>query len=260
MTTKHTLLILILLSFIACNDDSVDDFPLEVSPRISFNHYWDDTFVTNSSFNSFQFTNENGELLSIERLRYVVSDIKFTNTTNETIEFDSHHLVDVTNSNNLGFTPETAIPAGSYTVSFTFGLDNEDNSKNYLDLNSESFNVPDMMGGGYHYMQFDGKFINTNNEEQGFNYHAIRAVDDAGLNPTFPQDTFFEVNLGVIDIVGDVDIRVNVNIAEWFKNPNTWNLNEFNQMLMPNSTAQIMMFQNGQNVFSLGSVVQYTID
>ena len=47
-----------------------------------------------------------------------------------------------------------------------------------------------------------------------------------------------------------------MNIAEWFKNPNTWDLNVLNQMLMPNSSAQIMMYENGQNVFNLESVNQ----
>ena len=47
-----------------------------------------------------------------------------------------------------------------------------------------------------------------------------------------------------------------MNIAEWFKNPNLWDLNDFNQTLMPNSTAQIMMYENGQNVFSLGDITQ----
>ena len=110
------------------------------------------------------------------------------------------------------------------------------------------------MGGGYHYMQFDGKFINSNNEEQGFNYHAIRAVDNVGANPTFPQDTFFTVNLGAIAITNDVEIEVKMNIAEWFKNPNLWDLNVYNQMLMPNSTAQIMIYQNGQNVLAYATI------
>jgi hypothetical protein len=105
-------------------------------------------------------------------------------------------------------------------------------------------------------MQFDGKFINTEDAEQGFNYHVIRAVDNPGTNPTFPQDTFITVNLGSITISDNSEIEVQMNLAEWFKNPNTWNLNELNQMLMPNSSAQIQMFENGQTVFSLGEVTQ----
>ena len=146
---------------------------------------------------------------------------------------------------------------GEYSnVSFTFGFDNEDNSENYTDLNSASFNVPEMLGGGYHYMQFDGKFINSNSEEQGFNYHAIRAVDNPGDNPTFPQDTFFKVDLGPVTIVSDTEIEVKMNISEWFKNPNLWDLNQLNSVLMPNSSAQIMMSENGRNVFSIGTVTQ----
>ena len=44
-----------------------------------------------------------------------------------------------------------------------------------------------------------------------------------------------------------------MNIAEWFKTPNEWNLNQLNSSLMANSDAQVKMFENGQNVFSLKS-------
>lgn len=255
MNKVLALYLIVAMSFTSCGEDLDDNLTPQVSTTFTFSHNWDGAPVSNINFNALNYNNANGELLSIERLRYVISDITFKTITNDITELDIYNLVDVTN-NNLSFTPETEIPTGSYTVSFTFGLDNEDNSENYLDLNSESFNVPNMLGGGYHYMQFDGKFINSSMDEQGFNYHAIRAVDNPGTNPTFPQDTFFTVNLGVITITNDVDIEVEMNIAEWFRNPNLWNLNDFNQMLMPNSTAQIMMYNNGQSVFSLGEVSQ----
>ncbi len=250
------LLLVSVLGFVSCSDSNDGATSTQVFTTFTFTHNWDGTPVIDSDFNTLQYTNANGELLSIERLRYVISDITLTTSSNETLMFDVYNLVDVTNANNLSFTPQILIPRGSYNVSFTFGLDNEDNAENYLDLNSESFNVPEMLGGGYHYMQFDGKFINADDAEQGFNYHAIRAADNPGMNPTFPQDTFFTVNLGVIEITNDVDIEVEMNIAEWFKNPNLWDLNVLNQTLMPNSSAQIMMYENSQNVFSLGEVTQ----
>jgi len=83
-----------------------------------------------------------------------------------------------------------------------------------------------------------------------------RAVDNPGANPTFPQDTFFEVNLGTVTITDDTNIEIKMNIAEWFKNPHTWNLNDLDTVLMPNSAAQIMMYDNGQSVFSLGTITQ----
>ncbi|MFK7832448.1 MAG: MbnP family protein [Winogradskyella sp.] len=243
--------LLALLSFLSCGEDADDNLIPSTQTNLKFTHYWDNTMVTNADFNTLQFTNENEDLLSMERLRYVISDITFTNSANQRFVLDQHHLVDLAIDNSLNFTSETQIPTGSYNLSFTFGLNNETNSENLLDLNTVSFNVPEMLGGGYHYMQFDGKFINANNEEQGFNYHAIRAVDNSGPNPTFPQDTFFTVNLGMVTVTPNAEIEIQMNIAEWFKNPILWDLNEFNQMLMPNSEAQIMMFENGQTVFDL---------
>ncbi|MCA0131158.1 MbnP family protein [Winogradskyella alexanderae] len=253
MKKSFVFLTLSMLFLFCCSDDDGNQ-PLEIMTTFKFSHNWDGALVTNINFNAIQYTNANGDLLSIERLRYVVSDIVFSNNE-RTIELDMHHLIDVTN-NDMVFTPQESIPSGTYNVSFTFGLDNEDNSQNLPDLNTANFNVPQNLGGGYHYMQLDGKFVNANMEEQGYNYHAIRAADNPGPNPTFPQDTFFEVDLGSIDITTNVEIEVEMNIAQWFKEPNLWDLNILNQMLMPNSQAQILMFQNGQNVFSLGDVSQ----
>lgn len=250
------LFLIFLLSIISCSEDN-DDNVSQVNTTFNFSHNWDGIQVTNSDFNSIKFTNANGEQLSIERLRYLVSKITFTTNNYEKLVLNGYNLVDVTNNQNLSFTSSTLIPIGSYSdVTFTFGFNNEDNSGNYEDLNSASWFVPAMLGGGYHYMQFDGKFLNTSDEEQGFNYHAIRAADNPGDNPTFPQDTFFNVSLGEVLISNNATFNIEMNIAEWFKNPNTWNLNVLNQMLMPNSDAQIMMFENGQNVFSLKSIDQ----
>ncbi|WP_111683329.1 MbnP family protein [Winogradskyella tangerina] len=256
--------IIALLVFTAClcaceTDDSDPANSQQVNPTFRFTFNWDGTAVTNADLNSFNFVNANGETLSIERLRYVISDITFRTNSGEVLSTNAHNLVDISIDNSLTFELPSTIPVGNFNnVSFTFGLDNEDNAQNYVDLNSASFNVPDMLGGGYHYMQFDGKFINSSMDEQGFNYHAIRAVDNPGPNPTFPQDTFFNVNLGAIAITNGTEIEIQMNIAEWFKNPNQWDLNVYNQMLMPNSTAQILMFENGQSVFSLGEVTQIT--
>ncbi|MTE27032.1 MbnP family protein [Winogradskyella ouciana] len=245
---------IMLLTSCSSNDDG--ETPT-VSTTFKFTHNWDGALIRDYNFGPIQYINANGDIIGFERFRYLISDIVFTKANGEQIELDVYNLVDLTNEVNMEYTPETQIPPGSYTnVSFTFGLDNEDNSENHLDLNSASFNVPDNLGGGYHYMQFDGKFINSNMQEQGFNYHAIRAVDNPGANPTFPQDTFFTVNLGAINVTNDVEIEVQMNIAEWFKSPNLWDLNVYNQMLMPNSTAQIMMYENGQDAFSLGEVFQ----
>lgn len=245
-----------LLTFSSCGED-IDDKTSTSIVTFNFSHHWDGTPVTNADFNAIKFTNANVDELSITKLRYLISKITFTSTNEETLVLSGYNLVDVTNNTNLSFTPLNSIPTGIYSnVSFTFGFENDDNyNRNYPDLNSTSWNVPEMLGGGYHFMQLEGKFIDNTSSEVGFAYHAIRAVDNSGATPVF-QDTFFEVNLGEVIVSNNSTFNIEMNIAEWFKNPNVWDLNDLNNMLMPNYNAQIMMFENGQNAFSLISVTQ----
>lgn len=255
---KKTLLLLAVSLFFTCGSDDGND-PELAEIQLSFTHNWDGMAVTSAEFNTIQFTNAHGEDLSIERLRYLISNLTFTDANGGgTTTVEGYGLVDVTNEQGLVYVPNLVLPVGAYSnVSFTFGFNNEDNIPGaYPDLNSASFNVPLMLGGGYHYMQLDGKYIDDTMTETGYNYHAIRAVDNPGTSPTFPQDTFFEVDLGPVTITNNATIEVEMNIAEWFKNPHTWNLNELDTVLMPNSAAQIMMSENGKSVFSLGSITQ----
>jgi len=248
------LIILVLFMFTSCNNDKDVS---QVQITFKFSHNWDGTAVSNANFNSIIYTNANGEDLSITKLRYLISKITFEKSSGETFILDGYNLVDVTNNTNQSFTPITTIPDGDYSkVSFTFGFDNDDNyNENYIDLNSASWNVPELLGGGYHYMQLEGKFIDNTTTETGYAYHTIRAVDNSGATQVF-QDTFFEIDVGAVNITNNATFNIEMNIAEWFKNPNTWDLNVLNQMLMPNSSAQIMMYENGQNVFNLESVNQ----
>jgi hypothetical protein len=180
-------------------------------------------------------------------LRYLVSNISLIGSKN-------YQLINVGENSGTSITISD-VTNGSYNISFRFGLNENDNTDGvYQDLNSVSFNVPGILGGGYHFMQFDGKYLDINNEEAGFNYHVIRAVDRTDPSNLVLQDTSFNVNLGDISIIKNTTIEIKMNIAEWFKNPNTWNLNELNTVLMPNFEAQKMMSANGKNVFSLGDI------
>lgn len=256
MKLKHVLILCIAFLMNSClssNDDDVNT----VGISIRFTHSWGDTPVTSVDFNDLKFTNENGELLSIERLRYLISEIVLTHESGSTFTLNGYNLVDVTNNTNLSFRTSSIITPGNYTnVSFRFGFENSINIDGaYQDLNTANFNVPGMLGGGYHYMQFDGKYLDGSTEAL-FNYHAIRAVNTADPNNLLFQDTSFVVNLGAVTIGNNTGINIKMDISEWFKNPNTWDLNVLNTVLMPNFNAQVMMNANGASVFSLVNVTQ----
>jgi hypothetical protein len=233
-----------MIAFLSCNNEEENGMA-----TLIFSHNWDGIPITKLDFNQLKFTNANGEKLSIEKLRYVLSNISFVGAKN-------NHLVDIGEDTGMLLTI-TDLNTGINNLKFTFGFKDEDNIDGvYQDLNSVNFNVPGMLGGGYHYMQFDGKYLDINNQETGFNYHTIRAVNRTDPNNLILQDTSFEVDFGTVEIGNNTIIEIKVNLAEWFKNPNTWNLNELNTVLMPNFDAQILMNANGKSVFSLGEVTQ----
>ena len=242
--------------FTSCgNDDDTNALPTtEVS--FNFSHNWDGTEVTNVDFNSIDYVTENNDELSIEKLRYLISKVTFHKSNGETVVVDGYNLVDVTNGTNMTYTPNIELTVGTYSnVSFTFGFDNTDNiDAAYTDLNSVSWGVPMMMGGGYHFMQLEGKFINNVASETGYAYHTIKAVDNSDPDNLVFQDTFFTVDLGEVIIRENAGIEVKMNISEWFKDPNTWDLNARHNMLMPNFDAQVDMSENGATVFGLGEV------
>ncbi len=235
-----------------CSSDTNSDTVV----NLRFTHEWNNAVVTADDFGTIQYVNAFGNELSIERLRYLISDLTLTKPSGEIIPLNNFHLIDLENENTLNLSSNQSVETGTYAnVSFIFGFTNTANTDGaYLDLNSASWNVPPMLGGGYHYMQLDGKFINNIEDEAGYNFHAIRAADNPGPNPSFPQDTFFEVNLGPLTVSENNEIIISMDIAQWFKEPYLWDLNFYNQMLMPNSTAQILMYENGQNVFQLNSI------
>jgi len=249
------IIVLSMVVFTSCVEEDVPGLQ-NTSVSLNFKHDWDGANVSSANFNTIQYFNENNDELSIEKLRYLISDVTFHKTNGETIVIEGYNLVDVTNDENLTYELPVQIPIGTYSnVSFTFGFDNTDNIDGvYTDLNSASWNVPAMLGGGYHFMQLEGKFINNVATEQGYQYHAIRAVDNADpMNLVF-QDTFFTVNLGEVIVHNNSSVDIKMNIAEWFKSPHQWNLNDFNSMLMPDFNAQVQMYDNGQDAFSLGTV------
>ena len=251
-----TILVLSVCVLWSCSDDDETNALPKTAVTFKFSHNWNGAEVTNADFNSIEYFTEMNDELSIEKLRYLISKVTFQTSNGNTIVMNGYNLVDVTNGTNMTFIPNEELTVGTYTnVSFTFGFDNADNIEGeYPDLNTANWGVPMMMGGGYHFMQLEGKFINNVAAETGYAYHAIKAVNNSDPDNLIFQDTFFTVDLGEVIIRENAGIEVKMNIAEWFKNPNPWDLNDRHNMLMPNFDAQVDMWENGQSVFSLGEV------
>ena len=242
------LIIIAIISLVSCSSDEEKASDILISVTNSQN--WDGENITVSDLGTTEFIDENGEILKIERLRYLISKVILTNSNGDEIEIGTYKLVDLADNNTLNYATNIVIPPGTYTgISFVYGFNEEDNTDQaYPDLNTASWSWPEMLGGGYHFMQLDGTFTSpTNISPLPFNYHNGTARISEGV---FEQN-FIRVNVDGLSIDSNTNIDIKMNLAEWFKNPKTWDLNLLNTGLMGNYDAQIKMNENGQSVFSV---------
>lgn len=256
MFKKAAFLVLLVIPFMACDKNEDDQVQQNTPVSIDFLHSFNEDAVDFSNFNTIQYTNAFGTSLSITRLRYLISQVSFTNQEGIKTLAKDYKLIDLSQDNSLAIN-DILLPPGAYNLKMRFGFTEATNTSSiYPDLNAASWNVPENLGGGYHYMQLEGRFLDpgdTPDEPFLYAYHTISAVQNPGPENT-REDTSIEIDLGEITITqGATQINVNMHIDQWFENPNLWNLSELNGMLMGNYTAQKMMQENGQNVFSLAS-------
>lgn len=234
--------------------------------NFNFTQNFNGTSITQSEFNQLAYTNDNGQILSLTKLQYSISDIRFYLDNGDSVMLNgSYHLVDLEDAATLTYTlpdisnfiSETQEYKASFSgIGFNFGFDVEDNvSGAYADLNLASWAWPDMIGGGYHQLKMEGRYINTTGDTVSFQFHNGSATKNASGD--------FEANYRHVELTnsdffltGPTTVEVNMNIANWFKTPNTWDLNTDFTMLMPNYNAQIMMSQNASDVFSVGAITQ----
>ena len=251
---KQFLILFLSALFLSCSSDN--DEPIkEVSVKIDFSQNWDGVEIERSDLGNLEFVNKIGTKLTIDRLRYLVSDITLINGANDTIVFDAYKLIDLKDEESLKLDIPKKVSEGNYTLAMTFGFNEEDNVDGvYPDLNIASWNVPGMLGGGYHFMQMDGSYKDSLGIEQPYNFHVIRAFNK---ETSKAEDTSFTVSLGVVSLKNNATIKIQMNVAGWFKSPNDWNLNEKNIDLMMDYEAQNLMYENGRSsVFTLGSISQ----
>ncbi len=273
---KITFLLILAISAIGCgSDDDAIEIPGCIDPEstnynplattddgsciynqnvtFNFTQDWDGKPVTAADFNTTVYTNEAGNELKISKLRYLISRISLHKADGTSVDFEDYSLIDLTDSTTLNLSPETKLTTGDYTgISFVYGFNEQDNESGaYPDLNAATWNWPEMLGGGYHFMQMEGTFEDNTATTQPYAYHNGTARESVGV---FEQNFIafsFDKNF---TISSDTTIEIKMNIAEWYKNPLVWDLNDRSTDLMMNYTAQKDMNKNGESVFSIGDI------
>lgn len=231
--------------------------------QLVFSQNFNGTDVTVDEFNTIAYTNANGEQLSLTKLQYSISDVRFYLSNGDSVYVDgTYNLIDLENSSSLTYDLPSLTDfigskefKGKFTgVGFNYGFDETDNTSGaYTDLNAASWGWPDMIGGGYHQMKMEGKFLDASGTEMSYAYHNGSATKNAAGD--FETNyRFIKLSDSDFDLKGNTKIEIKMNIANWYTNPNTWDLNVMSTMLMPNYNAQKLMIENAADVFSVGTI------
>ena len=210
------------------------------------------------------YENEAGNQFLITEIQWFLSNIELRNEAGEWLMLHQPDLSDTLDISRV-FYIDTDIPGsqtlhscpievGHYTaIRFTFGLDEIDNYTGlFSDPPESEMFWPDMLGGGYHYMKLNGKYLNTEGRLAPLAIHL-----GIGQNEDFTE---FYQNYFIVELPVDFNVKANTEnrldltmvIDNWFRNPHTIDFDEFGSHIMQNQTAQRLLSGNGKDVFRIG--------
>jgi len=249
----YKLLIFTILSvfLVSCNKHK-ENGTLE----LRFSHTIDKNPV---QFNQLIYTNKAENKYQVNEVKYFISRLLLIDDEGKSIEIKQDagiHYVDCSLENTLRW-QISLLPQKKYTaLSFVFGLDENDNKSNrFVNPPESNFSWPDFLGGGYHYLQINGKFLNKNGDLQNMNIHTgIGQIKNAENEITQFVHNFFTVNLPVNFLIENnktTHIKLNMEIQRWFDTPNLYNFDDFGTGIMQNQNAQKLLKENGKNVFEI---------
>lgn len=202
-----------------------------------------------------KYVNAAGNQYEVNEIMFFISEIKLYKNDGSVVTRDRIHYVDVdipsTMEWDLGI-----IPVGDYSaISFTFGLDDAQNRSNRF-VNPPECNMswPEVMGGGYHYMKINGKWLADDGQVTPFNLHTGRGqiYDDDGNVVEF-VDNSFTVRIEKPFTLNEKgkNLQLVMNINQWFNASRMFDLDEWGGSIMQNQAAQEILKQNGPYVFGL---------
>jgi hypothetical protein len=226
------------------------DYSINGKPLIT-----DSLCYTNEAGNEFLITEIQWFLSRIElqdergdwfRLNHKEVELPFSHTTDWVFYIDSN----IPESQTLEIAP---LPVGKYkTLRFTFGLNEEDNQSGlFSDPPESNMFWPEPLGGGYHYMKLNGKYLDENEELAPLNIHL-------GIGQNEDLTAFFQ-NYFTVELPIDFTILENAEnqldltmiVDNWFRSPHRYDFNEWGSAIMQNQAAQQELKKNGNDVFRI---------
>jgi len=249
-----------LLLQISCDGDDPEPQPYG---KLVFNFHHKVDGV-NIIFDSIMYTNHAGNVFGVNEIQYFLSDITLHKKDGSSYLIDAwkdYVYVDTDIPSTLIWEVFDSIPVSDYdSISFTFGFDqNKNQSFMFVNPPENGMVWPEYLGGGYHYLKLNMKWIGQGGLPQGNAFHlGIGQIYDNQGNITGFVHNHFKASFPASDFSmvdkGKVTIDVVMNVEQWFKDPNTFDFDVWGGDIMQNQSAMAAASENGRDVFSISSI------
>jgi len=197
------------------------------------------------NFNMMLYSNDAGNQYSVSKVAYFVSNIGLHEEDDVTFSTSTVYYVNASEPATNTIRVDS-IPVGNYSgFTLSIGLNPTHNQTGYLPNTTENLNMlwPEPMGGGYHFLKFEGHYLDNNSDVSGFAMHLGNNENLVTMH--FDHPISIEHS--------DYHIELEMNLNEWFRNPNLFDLSADGSYIMDDIDAMSLIAENGMNVFSITS-------
>lgn len=236
---KHILIFSgIILAFASCK--KTDDGALvPTTLKIAISHNVSDAPLY---FDSLIYHNAAGEMYSISKLNYYLSDIRFYKNNELVFALDTVAYIDAGQQNyTIGIA--NIADFGFDSISYLIGVPPALNAHDKLAPTYENVAMewPDMMGGGYHFIKLEGHW----QDGTGLPGFTVHLGTDAYLVKGGLKAT------GVVSPNKITSLNLQMDINKWFEGSHNYSFQTDGTYTMGNAALMQMIMENGRNVFEM---------
>ena len=193
-------------------------------------------------FDKIMYQNKAGNQYSVTHLEYFMSNVVLVADNGTEHAFGGVFYLNPRKAYANKFQLE-GVDFGKYTsFKFNIGLDSTINKTNALPSTTDNQNMfwPVPMGGGYHFLKFEGHFLDSTGTDQGYAMHL-------GTNSCLVSGAINESYEFTAD---KPQVSLEMNLNSWFESPNMYDLNSAGY-IMGNQAKMREIAANGKDVLSV---------
>ena len=220
-----------------------------------------------NSNDTILYENISGNILSVNSLQYLISNIQLNDWNFSKHEINEYHLVDVNDPSTQTFVATDSIKVTDYSsISLFLGFNEAENiTGEYPDLDNKGWGWPPKWEGGYYTLKMDGRFLSTSTSTLDTPYdmavggNILKVAQDTLYVPLDPVLVATLGNSGFTtpDPIVKVNIEVIIDVNKLFESTQgiaNYNLDVFTNNIEEDANGSAILAENIKFAFSLGAV------